>query len=90
MRVFGAATLEGTSQRSPRPENVKGDFFVDHTCIDCDTCPLDSAGRFQARGRPDSCCGTAPEREEEKVLSMQALLSCPTCALLLPTCIVQV
>ncbi|MQJ84158.1 ferredoxin, partial [Escherichia coli] len=24
--------------RSRRPENVSGEFFVDHTCIDCDTC----------------------------------------------------
>ncbi|XP_015064361.1 uncharacterized protein LOC107009532 [Solanum pennellii] len=21
-----------------RPQNVSGEFFVDHTCIDCDTC----------------------------------------------------
>ncbi|MCD9644339.1 hypothetical protein HAX54_032525 [Datura stramonium] len=26
------------SLRARRPQNVSGDFFVDHTCIDCDTC----------------------------------------------------
>lgn len=89
MRVFGAATLEGTSQRSPRPENVKGDFFVDHTCIDCDTCRWIAPDVFKRVG-DQTAVVAQPQSEEEKVLSMQALLSCPTCALLLPTCIVQV
>lgn len=36
----GAATLQraGPIERQPREENRPGSFFVDHTCIDCDTC----------------------------------------------------
>lgn len=34
-RVIASATAVSSksSQRQPRPENVDGDFYVDHTCI---------------------------------------------------------
>ena len=34
--------------RDRRPENVPGDLFVDHTCIDCDTCRWMAPGVFDA------------------------------------------
>lgn len=38
--LMGGSPLGARKQsqdRSPRPENVEGSFYVDHTCIDCDT-----------------------------------------------------
>ena len=35
------------------PENVPGDFFVDSTCIDCDTCSQLAPGIFRDHG--DQC-----------------------------------
>lgn len=32
------------NNRTPRPENVEGAFYVDHTCIDCDTCRMMAPG----------------------------------------------
>ena len=35
------------------PENVPGDFFVDSTCIDCDTCSQLAPDIFRDHG--DQC-----------------------------------
>ncbi|XP_035540792.1 uncharacterized protein LOC118343669 isoform X2 [Juglans regia] len=32
------ASASTVSLKQRRPQNVDGEFFVDHTCIDCDTC----------------------------------------------------
>jgi len=64
-------------RRKPRRENVAGDFFVDHTCIDCDTCRHVSPAVFGRAGE-QSAVYKQPENEEERLASMQALLSCPT------------
>ena len=59
------------------PENVPGEFFVDSTCIDCDTCRQlapavfgEADGYSYVRSQPDSA---AEERH-----SLHALLACPT------------
>jgi hypothetical protein len=31
--VHASSTMQKNSVRQPRPENVKGEFYVDHTCI---------------------------------------------------------
>jgi glyoxylase-like metal-dependent hydrolase (beta-lactamase superfamily II)/ferredoxin len=59
------------------PENVEGEFFVDTTCIDCDTCRqlapkvFDDAGEY-------SFVYAQPQTDEARRKAMQALLSCPT------------
>lgn len=66
-----------SSKRERRPQNVLGDFFVDHTCIDCDTCRWMAPEIFsQADGM--SAVSKQPESKEERVKALQALLSCPT------------
>jgi glyoxylase-like metal-dependent hydrolase (beta-lactamase superfamily II)/ferredoxin len=59
------------------PENVPGDFFVDSTCIDCDTCSQLSPGIFRDHG--DQCSVYhQPETVDETKSAMMALVACPT------------
>jgi glyoxylase-like metal-dependent hydrolase (beta-lactamase superfamily II)/ferredoxin len=59
------------------PENVPGDFFVDATCIDCDTCSQLAPGIFRDHG--DQCSVYhQPENDEETRLALMSLVACPT------------
>jgi ferredoxin len=60
-----------------RPENVSGDFYVDTTCIDCDTCRWMTPEVFN-RAHEQSVVYHQPENEIERLRSLQALLACPT------------
>ncbi|KAF8073027.1 morn3 [Scenedesmus sp. PABB004] len=66
-----------TDSRERRPQNVDGAFFVDHTCIDCDTCRMMAPETF---GRVDrqSAVTAQPADAGARVRALQALLSCPT------------
>jgi len=63
-----------------RPQNVEGDFYVDDTCIDCDTCRWMTPEVF---GRDDeqSAVYHQPQTELERLRSLQALLACPTASI---------
>ncbi|KAI3430589.1 hypothetical protein D9Q98_005182 [Chlorella vulgaris] len=67
----------GSQRRQPRPENVEGSFYVDHTCIDCDTCRWMAPASFTREGDM-SAVTRQPEGEAQRQAAMQALLSCPT------------
>jgi glyoxylase-like metal-dependent hydrolase (beta-lactamase superfamily II) len=59
------------------PENVPGDFFVDSTCIDCDTCSQLAPAIFRDHG--DQCSvHHQPENDAEVEQAMMALVACPT------------
>jgi glyoxylase-like metal-dependent hydrolase (beta-lactamase superfamily II)/ferredoxin len=59
------------------PENVPGDFFVDSTCIDCDTCSELAPNIFRDHG--DQCSvHHQPESSAETKLALMALVACPT------------
>jgi glyoxylase-like metal-dependent hydrolase (beta-lactamase superfamily II) len=58
-------------------ENVPGDFYVDSTCIDCDTCRWIEPRVF-VPGNGYSYVGRQPGQEEERMRSMMALVACPT------------
>ena len=59
------------------PENVPGDFFVDSTCIDCDTCSQLAPEIFRDHG--DQCSvHHQPESSAQTKRAMMALVSCPT------------
>ncbi len=60
-----------------RPQNVNGDFYVDSTCIDCDTCRWMVPEVF-SRIDEQSAVYHQPENEAERLRSLQALLACPT------------
>ena len=58
------------------PQNVPGNWFVDSTCIDCDTCRQLAPGVF---GEADgySFVQAQPANHEDRA-ALQALVSCPT------------
>lgn len=59
------------------PENVAGDFFVDSTCIDCDTCRQVAPAVF-GQGPATSFVKAQPVSGTERRLALRALLACPT------------
>lgn len=61
-------------------QNVSGDFFVDSTCIDCDTCRWMTPDVFHRAGE-QSAVYHQPENEAERLRAMQALLACPTASI---------
>jgi glyoxylase-like metal-dependent hydrolase (beta-lactamase superfamily II)/ferredoxin len=63
-----------------RTANVGGNFYVDSTCIDCDTCRWLAPEVFNRQGE-QSAVYHQPENEEERVKAMEALLSCPTASI---------
>eukprot|EP00882_Tetradesmus_deserticola_P006364 GHRQ01006693.1.p1 GENE.GHRQ01006693.1~~GHRQ01006693.1.p1 ORF type:complete len:352 (+),score=131.49 GHRQ01006693.1:263-1318(+) len=63
--------------RASRAENTAGDFWVDHTCIDCDTCRM-MAPETYSRIHEQSAVHQQPADRNSRVRALQALLSCPT------------
>ncbi|MEG4814232.1 MBL fold metallo-hydrolase [Microcoleus sp. K5-D4] len=60
-----------------RTENINGNFYVDSTCIDCDTCRWMAPEVFGQAGE-QSAVYHQPTNETEEMRSLAALLSCPT------------
>ncbi|MBN8563194.1 MAG: MBL fold metallo-hydrolase [Leptolyngbya sp. UWPOB_LEPTO1] len=60
-----------------RSQNAAGDFYVDSSCIDCDTCRWMSPEIFSREGS-QSIVFHQPLNETERLHAMQALLACPT------------
>lgn len=59
------------------PENVPGDFFIDSSCINCDTCSELAPKTFRDHGEQSSVY-RQPKTEEETRLALMALVACPT------------
>jgi glyoxylase-like metal-dependent hydrolase (beta-lactamase superfamily II)/ferredoxin len=60
-----------------RMENISGNFYVDSTCIDCDTCRWMAPEVFGQAGE-QSAVYHQPINDTEEMRSLAALLSCPT------------
>ena len=63
-----------------RSQNVSGDFYVDSSCIDCDTCRWMVPEVFHSAGE-QSAVYHQPANETERLRSLQALLACPTASI---------
>ncbi|MFE4108317.1 MBL fold metallo-hydrolase [Almyronema epifaneia] len=63
-----------------RPQNVAGDFYVDNTCIDCDTCRWMAPDIF-SRVEGQSVVHRQPDTSAERLRALQALLACPTASI---------
>jgi glyoxylase-like metal-dependent hydrolase (beta-lactamase superfamily II)/ferredoxin len=63
-----------------RSENISGNFYVDSSCIDCDTCRWMAPEVFREEGE-QSAVYHQPQDEVEQLRAMQALLSCPTASI---------
>ena len=59
------------------PENVEGPFFVDSTCIDCDTCRQIAPATFGETGE-FSYVQRQPRDAAERRAAFRALVACPT------------
>jgi glyoxylase-like metal-dependent hydrolase (beta-lactamase superfamily II)/ferredoxin len=59
------------------PQNVAGDFFVDDTCIDCDTCRAVAPETFRDHGAQSSV-HHQPAAPDERRRALRALVACPT------------
>jgi glyoxylase-like metal-dependent hydrolase (beta-lactamase superfamily II)/ferredoxin len=68
-----------TLQRK-RVENIAGNFYVDSSCIDCDTCRWMASEVFNRQGSM-SAVYHQPQTVREQQTAMQALLSCPTASI---------
>lgn len=62
------------------PENVPGPFFVDATCIDCDTCRQIAPATFGETG-DTSFVQLQPRSPEEMREAYRALVACPTASI---------
>lgn len=58
-------------------ENVEGAFFVDETCIDCDTCRQLAPASFRDHGGQSSVY-RQPATDEETRRALMALVACPS------------
>lgn len=63
-----------------RQENISGNFYVDDTCIDCDTCRWMAPEIFYEIG-DQSAVYHQPGNNLEELRAFQALLSCPTASI---------
>jgi glyoxylase-like metal-dependent hydrolase (beta-lactamase superfamily II)/ferredoxin len=61
-------------------ENVEGRFFVDATCIDCDTCRQIAPATFGETG-DFSFVQCQPRDAEEERAAFRALVACPTASI---------
>lgn len=59
-------------------ENVPGEFYVDDSCIDCDTCRQIEPSVFARAARQQSYVAQQPGTETARERSMMALVACPT------------
>src|SRR4051812_9456884 len=65
------------SREQAVPENVPGPFFVDTTCIDCDTCRQLAPATFGETAE-FSFVQLQPRDQAERRAAVRALLACPT------------
>ena len=61
-------------------ENASGPFFVDSTCIDCDTCRQLAPATFADAGE-HSFVRVQPSSDAERRAALRALVSCPTASI---------
>lgn len=62
------------------PDNVDGDFFVDTTCIDCDTCRWLAPETYADVG-DQSAVHHQPGDEAARVRALRAVVACPTASI---------
>ena len=63
-----------------RHQNVAGNFYVDSSCIDCDTCRW-LAPDIYTREEGQSVVHHQPKNDAERRAALEALLACPTASI---------
>ena len=62
------------------PDNVSGEFYVDSSCIDCDTCRRVAPAVFE-EGDGHSFVSAQPRSPEDRRRAFMALVACPTASI---------
>jgi glyoxylase-like metal-dependent hydrolase (beta-lactamase superfamily II)/ferredoxin len=62
------------------PDNAAGEFYVDRSCIDCDTCTRVAPGLFE-EAADHSFVARQPGDDEETRRALMALVACPTASI---------
>jgi glyoxylase-like metal-dependent hydrolase (beta-lactamase superfamily II)/ferredoxin len=75
--------LEAMAQLQRRlSDNVPGDFYVDSSCIDCDTCRQVAPATFsESRAGEHSYVSRQPATPAERQRAAMALVACPTASI---------
>jgi len=63
------------------PQNLPGEFYVDRSCIDCDTCRQVAPAVFDRSEIEQSFVHHQPATEEEHRRALMALVACPTASI---------
>ena len=63
-----------------RSQNISGDFYVDSSCIDCDTCRWMAPEIFDEQDE-QSAVYHQPQDQLQRIRAIQALLACPTASI---------
>ncbi len=63
------------------PENVEGEFFVDSSCIDCETCMWLAPQVFRESGRGQSFVWRQPADADERRRALLSMIACPTASI---------
>jgi glyoxylase-like metal-dependent hydrolase (beta-lactamase superfamily II)/ferredoxin len=71
------AVCEMANPKLSVPDNVSGEFFVDSTCIDCDTC-RQIAPQVFGEAAATSFVRQQPVTSADRQAALHALVSCPT------------
>lgn len=77
MRASGVVMTGGRVDKDRRAANAPGPFFVDESCIDCDTCRWMVPGTF-GRAGTKSFVHTQPESDAARAEAAEAAVACPT------------
>ncbi|GJM87440.1 hypothetical protein PR202_ga03394 [Eleusine coracana subsp. coracana] len=72
---FRATATQQALNRRRRPQNVPGEFFVDHRCIDCQTCRWMAPEVFK-RVDGKAAVAAQPSSEEERTKALQGVYLC--------------
>jgi glyoxylase-like metal-dependent hydrolase (beta-lactamase superfamily II)/ferredoxin len=67
-------------QKRAVKENVPGEFFVDSTCINCDTCRQLAPSTFEDVG-DTSAVKKQPQGSDQQRSALRALICCPTASI---------
>jgi len=62
------------------PDNTDGEFYIDRSCIDCDTCTRIAPGLFAAAS-DHSFVARQPRDDGERLRALMAVVSCPTASI---------
>ena len=80
VKCSSSGYLKMADPKKALPTNINGNFFVDSTCIDCDTCRQLAPETFVEEGNY-SAVFHQPVTDIERVKAIQALVSCPTASI---------